>query len=82
MLNQVQHLTSMKLYLLFGKITNQVRNDSSIFDVTLNLFQIQFNLLCHAELAAKSVETMSKRDFMPLPGVSASDQYEIIFAFW
>ena len=27
---------------------------------------------CHSELAAKSVETKSKRDFMPLPGVSES----------
>ena len=25
---------------------------------------------CHPELAAKSVETKSKRDFIPLPGVS------------
>ena len=28
---------------------------------------------CHPELAAKSVETKSKRDFMPLSGVSGSD---------
>ena len=27
---------------------------------------------CHPELAAKSVETKSKRDFIPLPGVSGS----------
>ena len=30
---------------------------------------------CHPELAAKSVETNSKRDFMPLPGVSGSLNY-------
>ena len=29
-------------------------------------------LPCHSELAAKSVETGSKRDFMPLPGDSES----------
>ena len=32
---------------------------------------------CHPELAAKSVETKSKRDFMPLPGVSGSANIEI-----
>ena len=30
------------------------------------------NSICHSELAAKSVETGSKRDFMPLPGDSES----------
>ena len=30
---------------------------------------------CHPELAAKSVETKSKRDFMLLPGVSGSLNY-------
>ena len=30
---------------------------------------------CHPELAAKSVETKSKRDFMPLPGVSGPLNY-------
>ena len=29
-------------------------------------------IFCHPELAAKFVETKSKRDFMPLPGVSGS----------
>ncbi len=28
--------------------------------------------MCHPELAAKSIKTKSKRDFMPLPGVSGS----------
>ena len=29
-------------------------------------------IFCHPELAAKSVETKSKRDFMPLTGVSGA----------
>ena len=32
---------------------------------------------CHSELAVKSVETNSKRDFMPLPGVSESRNREL-----
>ena len=54
---------------LIGKIPNQVRDDMK-------------NLICHAEPAAKSVETMSKRDFMPLPSVSGSDQLGIYVFGW
>ena len=39
-------------------------------------------IYCHPELAAKSVETMSKRDFMPLPGVSGSDQLVAFVFSW
>ncbi len=38
--------------------------------------------LCHPELAAKSLETMSKRDFMPLPGVSGSYRKTSIAPDW
>ena len=52
---------------LIGKIPKRVRDDIN-------------KPTCHPELAAKSVETMSKRDFMPLPGVSGSDQI-VAFVF-
>ena len=48
-----------------------------VFFVSSRMFNATSNILCHPELAAKSVETMSKRDFMPLPGVSGSYQLEM-----
>ncbi len=41
-------------------------------------FAKQIITCCHPELAAKSVETVSKRDFMPLPGVSGSYQIDVM----
>ena len=44
----------------------------------LNSFDKANQNFCHPELAAKSVETVSKRDFMPLPGVSGSYQIDVM----
>ena len=58
-----------------GKIPKRVRDDIKHFGwhkEQIVIRNFEFSVTCPAELAAKSVETMSKRDFMPLPGVSAS----------
>ena len=58
-----------------GKIPKRVRDDIKHFGwhkEQIVIRNFEFSVTCPAELAAKSVETMSKRDFMPLPDVSAS----------
>ncbi len=48
------------------------RNNKKLKKIGIYIAVYTKKLTCHPELAAKSVETVSKRDFMPLPGVSGS----------